>query len=180
VCTPRSSCSQRLSRCTLAVEGPHRPQIHDELSCIECPTIASSEQAAASTLALTPESDSRCLLSLTQAFDSQTMPISTRAAEHPRYRRSELPEDLNGARILVRIQTDSNTTESFWSIARVRGRSIDDEVRFTIDVPTPVPSCMPTKFPRIQPRPSAVVSLRRLIASTGTSTFDITALRSEI
>jgi hypothetical protein len=36
---------------------------------MDCPTIASSEQEAASTLALTPETVSRCLLSLTQAFD---------------------------------------------------------------------------------------------------------------
>ena len=35
-------------------------------------TIASSEQEAASTLVLTLESDSRCLLSLTQAFGSIT------------------------------------------------------------------------------------------------------------
>jgi hypothetical protein len=33
-------------------------------------TIASSEQEAASTLVLIPETVSRCLLSLTQAFDT--------------------------------------------------------------------------------------------------------------
>jgi hypothetical protein len=39
-------------------------------------TIASSEQEAASTLALTPESDSRCHLSLTQALGGSEWPTS--------------------------------------------------------------------------------------------------------
>ena len=37
-------------------------------------TIASSEQEAASTPGLVPETDSRCLLSLTQAFDGRVIP----------------------------------------------------------------------------------------------------------
>ncbi len=39
-----------------------------------CPTIASSEQEAASPLVLNPETVSRCLLSLTQAFDGRVIP----------------------------------------------------------------------------------------------------------
>jgi hypothetical protein len=44
-------------------------------------TIASSEQEAASTPGLVPETDSRCLLSLTQAFDCSSPAIVPNTTE---------------------------------------------------------------------------------------------------
>jgi hypothetical protein len=53
-------------------------------------TIASSEQKAASTPGLVPETDSRCLLSLTQAFDATD---HTPASELPYLGSTRSPEE---------------------------------------------------------------------------------------
>ncbi len=54
------------------------------------PTIASSEQEAASTLGSILEPDSRCLLSLTQAFDATA---HTPASELPHLGSTRRPEE---------------------------------------------------------------------------------------